>query len=279
MKHFCNCFFAGAVAALGFVLSANVCVAADAEAKVVPLDPKWKLVWSDEFDYTGLPNPEKWGYEVGHVRNNELQYYTKERLENAHVEDGRLIIEARKESYEGSDYTSASVISKGKGEWKYGRVEIRAKLPTGKGIWPALWMIPGDGYKKYGWPRGGEIDIMELVGFDPNRVHSTTHTAATMAKVSTTGNTYSMLLDTPQSDYHVYAVEWYPEQLRYYVDDVAMGAYPKVDDTIDNWPFVEKFYLIMNIAWGGAWGGSKGIDPECLPQRMEIDYVRVYQEK
>ena len=257
----------------------SACLASDTQtpSKEGELDSKWKLVWSDEFDYTGLPDTNKWSYEVGYIRNNELQYYTESRLKNARVEEGKLIIETHKEQYKDFDYTSASVISRGKGAWLYGRIEIRAKLPGGKGIWPALWMLPEN--KKYDWPKGGEIDIMELVGFDPLRVHSTVHTYDTLVRKKTAGQSNSITLNTPQSDFHLYALEWYPDRLDFFVDDKKIHSYSKKEDTIEFWPFCDQFYLLRTIAWGGTRGGSKGIDPECLPQRMEIDYVRVYQEK
>ena len=264
---------------LSVILTLGFWAVCPAQSPEIPkLDPKWKLVWSDEFEYTGLPDTNKWGYEVGYIRNKELQYYTDSRLKNARVEDGKLVIEAHKESYKGMDYTSASVISQNKGDWLYGRVEVRAKLPEGKGIWPALWMLPTD-RAKYGWPKGGEIDIMEMVGFEPKRVHSTVHTYDTYVNKKTEGQSKSIELETPQSDFHLYAVEWYPDRLDFYVDAKKLLSYPKKEDTLEFWPFREKFYLIMNIAYGGAWGAQKGIAPECLPQRMEIDYVRVYEEK
>lgn len=238
-------------------------------------DANWKLVWSDEFDYEGLPNPDKWGYEEGFVRNKELQYYTKERLENTEVKDGKLTITARKEKFKDANYTSASVISKGKGEWQYGRIEIFAKLPGGKGIWPAFWMLPAS--SKYGWPNGGEIDIMELVGFDEKRVHATVHTGYTM-KSTKGGATSSTLLETPQNDFHLYVLEWYPDHLDFYVDGKQLQSYKKQGETIEKWPFDNKFYLLMNIAYGGAWGASHGTDDNILPQQTVVDYVRVYEK-
>jgi len=141
----------------------------------------WKLVWSDEFSRDGQPDPSKWSYDVGGHGwgNNELQYYAESRLKNARVENGNLIIEAHKESVQGSQYSSARLVTKGKGEWTYGRIEVRAKLPSGRGTWPAIWMLAsqnsyGDGY----WPDNGEIDIMEHVGFDPDVIHASVHTLA-----------------------------------------------------------------------------------------------------
>ncbi|MBN1818816.1 MAG: DUF3472 domain-containing protein, partial [Sedimentisphaerales bacterium] len=143
----------------------------DLVANVPPDDPQWKLTWGDEFDYTGLPNADKWDYEVGFIRNQEKQYYTKARAENARVEDGMLIIEGRKEKYDRADYTSASIHTWGKQHFLYGRIEVRAKLPTGRGTWPAIWML-GINRRELGWPACGEIDIMENVGFDPDTIHA-----------------------------------------------------------------------------------------------------------
>jgi len=188
---------------------------------------EWTLVWSDEFDYVGSPNEAKWDYEQGFVRNRELQYYTKARKENARVENGNLIIEARKETWpnpayqpdsqaarwqrarEYANFTSASLITKGKASWTYGRVEVRAKLPTGRGVWPAIWML-GMNIDQVGWPTCGEIDIMEYVGFDPNTVYANVH----MAKynhVKGTGKGSKITADKPYMSFHVYAIEWTPE--------------------------------------------------------------------
>ena len=138
---------------------------------------KWELVWADEFNGKGLPDQSKWDYEVGFIRNREKQYYTKARLENARVENGMLIIESRKEKYEKGDYTSASLHTRYKAKWLYGRIEVRAKLPTGRGMWPAIWML-GANYGKVRWPACGEIDIMENVGFNPDMIHANVHTKA-----------------------------------------------------------------------------------------------------
>ena len=146
----------------------------------------WRLVWSDEFDYTGLPDPKKWDYEEGFVRNNEAQYYTRARKENARVENGMLVIEGRKEKFpvpqassggkgrQFADYTAASLITLNKADWKFGRIEVRAKLPQGRGVWPAIWML-GSNIRQVGWPACGEIDIMEFVGHTPGFVHATVH--------------------------------------------------------------------------------------------------------
>lgn len=235
-------------------------------------------VWSDEFDYEGMPDPGKWSYDVGGhgFGNEELQYYTDGRPENARVENGKLIIEARKEAYNGKDYTSAKLMSRGKGDWKYGRFEIRAKLPTGRGIWPAIWMLPT--HSVYGnWPASGEIDIMELVGYEPEKVHFTIHTEAYNHKIGTqvgTGTT----LTAPYDNFYTYALEWTEDSIKFFVDDVLHFTVKREDNDYTKWPFDQPFYLLLNVAVGGSWGGANGIDNSIFPQTMEVDYVRVYQK-
>ena len=238
-----------------------------------------KLVWSDEFDYEGLPNPEKWGYETGYIRNNEKQYYTKERLENAAVKDGNLIIAARKDdlTLDGKTYpiTSASIISKGKGFWKRGRIEVRAKVPNSLGTWPAIWMLPED--RRGGWPKCGEIDILEHVGYDPDKVHFNVH----MEKYNhTKGNGKGKTVDTKTaySEFHVYAVEMFDDRIDFYFDDKKVFSFANENEGEASWPFDKPFYVILNLAYGGAWGGSKGTDDTKLPQEFRIDYVRVFEK-
>ena len=237
------------------------------------------LVWSDEFDEDGLPSTSKWRYDTGGHGwgNQELQYYTSSRSENARVENGNLIIEARKESWSGSEYTSARLLSRA--EWTYGRFEARAKLPSGRGTWPAIWMLPDLG-QYGGWPRAGEIDIMEHVGFDPDRVHSTVHTDA-YNHTKGTHRGASTVVSTARSAFNVYAVEWTPSEIRGYVNDTHYFTFrnerltnSQADDR--HWPFDHPFHLIFNIAVGGSWGGQQGVDPNIWPQRLEVDYVRVY---
>ncbi|MDR1924482.1 MAG: DUF1080 domain-containing protein [Planctomycetaceae bacterium] len=235
-----------------------------------------KLVWSDEFDGKGLPNPDKWDYEVGHVRNKELQYYTKARLENAEVKDGCLVITARKDNFQVGDQvhpiTSASVISKGKGSWTGGRIEVRAKIPVALGTWPAIWMIPEDMRK--GWPRFGEIDIMEHVGFEPEKVHFTIHVEKHHRNKTTPGN--KIICKDLKETFHVYALEWFDDRLDFYFDDKKVLTYTNDGEGESTWPFDKKFYLILNLAFGGAWGATKGVDESSLPHKFLIDYVRVW---
>ena len=244
----------------------------------------WKLVWSDEFDYTGLPDPSKWVYDVGAHGwgNKELQDYTDRRKENARVENGVLIIEARRDSGEKNPYTSARLLTRGKGDWTYGRFEVRAKLPSGRGTWPAIWMLAtqrsyGNGY----WPDNGEIDIMEHVGYEPNVVHGSAHTKAYHHSIGTQ-KTGKIKVDSALSDFNVYAVEWTSKEIRWYVNDREYFKFS--NERVSNhktdyrqWPFDKPFFILLNLAVGGTWGGAHGVDQSIWPQRMEVDYVRVYQ--
>lgn len=239
--------------------------------------PGWKLVWSDEFDKPGQPDPAKWGYEKGMIRNNEKQFYTDNRRENARVEGGKLVIEARKEKMDRGDFTSASVISKGHGEWTYGRVEVKAKLPAARGTWPAIWMLPSD-IGKVPWPMCGEIDIMEHVGHDAGKIHGTLHSGA-YNHIKGTQRSGTLMIPTFASDFHVYSMDWSADRIVMHIDGKTYVTIErKPGDKAAEWPFNKPFYLILNLAIGGAWGGQKGIDDAAFPQRMEVDYVRVYQK-
>lgn len=245
----------------------------------------WKMVWSDEFDQPGLPDPHKWTYEVGHVRNKEAQYYTKARMENARVEGGHLIIEGRKEAWnspgpkpETTQYTAASLTTDRLFSVTYGRVEVRAKLPRGRGVWPAIWML-GTNIHSTGWPKCGEIDIMEFVGHEPGTLFATVHWFGYEKgkRASLGGNLKGQ---RPSDDFHIYAMEWSADRMDFYYDDTKYFTYPipKAGPDEQN-PFHKPHYLLMNLAIGGSWGGQKGIDDTIFPQRYEIDYVRVYQKK
>ena len=243
---------------------------------------QWQLVWADEFNYNGLPDPAKWGYDVGGHGwgNKELQFYTERRKENARVENGLLIIEARRDAWEGHEYTSARLVSKDKGDWSYGRFEVKAKLPSGRGTWPAIWMLPTS--REYGnWPNSGEIDIMEHVGHEADVVHASVHTRAYHHSIKTE-KTARVDVPNARSGFNLYAVEWTPEEIRGYVNKQHYFTFknerltnPAAD--YRQWPFDKPFHILLNIAIGGTWGGAKGVDERIWPQRMEIDYVRVYQ--
>jgi beta-glucanase (GH16 family) len=234
------------------------------------------LIWCDEFDYSGLPDTTKWSYDVGGNGwgNGELQFYTDKRTENARVEDGNLIIETRKEDYNEKQYTSARLLTKNKCDWLYGRIEIRAKLPKGKGLWPAIWMLPT--VWEYGnWPDCGEIDIMENVGYDPQKVHFTIHTGA-YNHIMGTQKSSSILLDDPYATFHLYAIEWFEDHIDFFCDDTLRYTFNNENTGPKTWPFDKRFHLLLNIAVGGSWGGAQGIDDSVFPQKMVVDYVRVY---
>jgi beta-glucanase (GH16 family) len=256
---------------------------------------EWKLVWSDEFNESGLPNPARWNYEFGLLRNNEKQFYTRARQENARVEDGKLIIEARKEHWGDSasepaktpgarrnrnrgsaEYTSASLTTKGKAAWTHGRIEVRAKLPAARGTWPAIWTL-GANIHEAGWPTCGEIDIMEFVGYDPGVIHANIHTKK-YNHVAKTGKGDHIAIPDASKAFHVYAVEWDSTKMDFFVDRQKYFAYSNEGSGAGAWPFDKDQYLILNLAIGGDWGGQKGIDDGRFPQRYVIDYVRVYQK-
>jgi beta-glucanase (GH16 family) len=231
------------------------------------------LVWQDEFEGRGLPDASRWDYEVGVIRNNELQYYTRGRSENARLEDGMLVIEAHREPHEGADYTSASLTSRA--SWTYGRIEVRARLPKGRGTWPAIWML-GTNIREVGWPACGEIDIMEHVGFDPGRIHANIHTKA-YNHVQRTNKGSDMLVSRPDEELHVYTATWTPGEIDVFVDGQRYFTFQKEAGGDAVWPFDKPQYLILNLAIGGSWGGQKGIDDTAFPTRFAIDYVRVYR--
>ncbi|WP_426451322.1 carbohydrate binding domain-containing protein [Paenibacillus sp. S-38] len=242
----------------------------------------WKLKWSDEFDQPGV-DPAKWNFIEGGggYGNQELQNYTN-RPENARVEDGSLVIEARQESFGGSAYTSSKLTSQGKGEWTYGRYEIRAKLPAGQGIWPAIWMMPADEALYGPWPSSGEIDIMELLGHRPNQIFGTLHYGKPKEESQA-----SYILPGGagfDDDYHVFAIEWEPGEIRHYVDGIL---YSRMNDWFTRneneaaaytypAPFDRDFYMQLNLAVGGSWPGNPDATTT-FPQRMLVDYVRVYE--
>ena len=231
-----------------------------------------QLVWADEFEGTGAPDATRWNFETGGGGwgNNELQFYTDSR-NNSYVSNGTLKIHARKNS---GTWTSARMVTSGKASWKYGRFEIRAKLPSGKGTWPALWMMPQNGVYG-GWPQSGEIDIMEHVGYDPGRVYGTVHSEAYNHKLNTQkgGN---VMVSNFNTEFHIYAIEWTETEITWYVDGKPYFTFINEKKTYKEWPFDHPFFLIFNIAIGGDWGGAQGIDPDLTEAVMEIDYIRVY---
>lgn len=249
---------------------------------VTPIPPTveipYQLVWSDEFNIDGMPDTTKWAYDVGGNGwgNNELQYYTKARQENARIVNGNLIIEARKESFSGKNYTSARLLTKNKAQWTYGKFEIRAKIPRGRGTWPAIWMLSSN--TPLLWPDDGELDIMEEVGFTPNLIYGTAHNKLyNGANGKQKGG--SKLIPDAQDSFHVYKMEWTSSQVLWTIDNDTYFAYANPGNGTDSWPYVKDFFMILNVAIGGNWGGAQGIDDSIFPQSMLVDYVRVYQKK
>lgn len=226
------------------------------------------MVWSDEFDLPGAPNAAKWGYDIGAGGwgNNESQYYTN-RLDNSYVSNGTLKIVAKAESFSGSSYTSARLLSRNKFSFKYGKIEVSAKLPTGVGTWPAAWML-GDNFPTAGWPACGEIDIMEHKGSDLNRIHSSLHYPGRSGGNPVTATT---VIQNATTAFHLYACEWSPQSIKFFVDG---NLYHTVANT-SSLPFNQNFFIILNQAMGGTFGGT--IDPAFTTATYEIDYVRVYQ--
>jgi len=241
-----------------------------------------KLVWSDEFEVAGAPNTKLWNYDLGDGcpevcgwGNNELEYYTSD-SKNVRVESGKLIIEAHREEKGGKHYTSTRIVSKQKGDWLYGRLEISARLPRGKGTWPAIWMLSTD-WKYGGWPASGEIDIMENVGYDPGVIHGTIHTE-TYNHSKGTQKEGKITVSDAQDKFHLYAVEWSADKMDFFVDGKKYHTVTRTpSEDFKGWPFDQRFHLIMNVAVGGNWGGAQGVDESIWPQRMEVEFVRVYQ--
>lgn len=265
--------------------------------KKSPTSLGYKLIWSDEFEYKGKPDITKWNFDYGFIANKEDQYYT-DSLKNIRVEDGSLIIEAHKEIITNKDfnnpdllekswikyaaerktanYTSARITTKNRASWKYGRFEIKAKLPGGVGLWPAIWML-GENRNEVGWPECGEIDIMEHVGFNKDSIFGTIHTKAYNHNKGTEKGK-KIFIDKPYETFHVFALEWTPEKMDFLLDDVVYNQIKNEHKTTAEWPFDQKFYLILNVAVGGMLGGKEGINDNIFPQQMVVDYVRVFQK-
>ncbi|MBV7269404.1 glycerophosphodiester phosphodiesterase family protein [Winogradskyella luteola] len=261
--------------------------------KKSPTTKGYKLVWSDEFSYSGKPDSLKWNYEIGFKRNQEKQYYTN-RLENARVEKGYLVIESRKETIENTDYlnqtrpnwiskkpyadyTSASLTTKDLADWTYGRIDINAKLPEGIGLWPAFWML-GQNWEEIGWPKCGEIDIMEHVGFDPDSIFGTIHSKA-YNHMKGTQKGKRVYIEKPYDKFHTYSLVWTPADMSFLLDGKVYNRIENENTTTDEWPFNQDFHLKINVAVGGMLGGRKGIDDTAFPNKMLVNYVRVFQKQ
>jgi beta-glucanase (GH16 family) len=232
------------------------------------------VAWSDEFDTNGAPDPTKWTYDVGGSGwgNNELEYYTNT-TNNAVIKDGILTITAKKESMGGMNYTSSRMVSKNGSDMLYGRIEVKAKIPAGRGTWPAIWMLPND-YAYGAWPNSGEIDIMEHVGYDPNNVHFSVHN-----QLYNAGNSKTSTLNIPTafSEFHVYRADWTPTAVKGYYDDKLIFTYANDGKGSSGWPYDKPFHLLLNLAIGGNWGGIQGVDDTIFPVAMQVDYVRFYK--
>ena len=266
---------------LAFLLLGSLPAASGAAADGPDYDPaslSYELVWADEFDTDGLPDPERWSFNVGGGGwgNGELQYYMPKG--NASIENGVLTIEARKEKRGNCSYSSARMVTRNLGDWLYCRIEARAKLPSGKGTWPAIWMLPTDW--AYGdWPASGEIDIMEHVGYDPDVIVQSIHTAKTHGG---SASNHSAKVPGVRDDFHTYGMEWLPDRIIFTIDGEETYVYEKPEvgegeKASDTWPFDQRMHLLLNLAFGGTWGGSQGVDNSCLPAQFQVDYVRVYQ--
>ena len=241
----------------------------------------WNLVWHDEFDDDEL-DLAKWSHEIGGhgFGNNELQYYTDSDT-NSFLRDGNLVIKANVvpqgvNSSKGLRYyTSARLRTKEKGDWLYGRIDVKAKIALGQGIWPAIWMLPTD-WRYGGWPASGEIDIMEHVGYDPGGIHLSVHTEAYNHMLNNQRTAYKSL-DGISDNYHLYSIEWYADRIDFFIDDVKYFTF--TNDGAGNfrtWPFDQRFHLLINIAVGGQWPGSPDNSTK-FPSEMLIDFVRVYE--
>jgi beta-glucanase (GH16 family) len=254
------------------------CIACSSPKKTAGIASAYQLVWSDEFNYTGLPDPAKWSYDIGGNGwgNDEAEFYTNKKLENARVENGRLIIEARKENVEDKAYTSARLVTKNKGDWQYGKLEVRAKIPRGRGSWPAIWMLGSK--DNYNWPDDGEIDIMEHVGFDRGKIHASIHCKKYYHSIGTQKTAITTVADC-STNFHVYSLTWNAEMVQVAVDGKNYFSFANEHSGYDAWPFDNKMHLLLNIAVGGGWGGQHGIDDTIFPIKMEVDYVRMYQGK
>ncbi len=245
---------------------------------------EWKLVWSDEFNGNGLPDTSKWTFDIGDWGwgNNELQYYTENRLENARQENGNLVIEARKND-EGHQWTSARLTTRGKVTFLYGRIEFRAKVPPNRGNWAAGWTLGDEYVDELSWPYCGEIDILESVGYEMDdatgdgKAHASVHCGAYYFKL---GNqpTSNIEVKNMNDEYHIYAVDWTPEGIVASVDGIEYFSYEDTSSALA-WPFGKPQNIILNLAMGGGWGGLKGVDDTMNSQQFVVDYVRVYERQ
>ena len=278
------------IALIGIMISCKKEVPVEEPIYNLPIPPVGSKVysfettpaWSDEFDVNGLPNNQIWGYDVGGDGwgNNELQNYTANDLDNASVENGKLIITAIKEASGTRQYSSARLVTKGKRDMKYGRIEIKAKIPAGRGSVSALWMLASQ--TTYGttfWPDQGEIDIMEHVGFNPGIIHASIQTNIFNYTIATQ-KTAKTTLPTFDKEFHIYRMDWTPDEIKAFLDDNEFFSFKRRQFAPwQEWPFHHPQHILVNIAIGGNWGGLDGIDDTIFPIRMELDYIRYYPLK
>jgi beta-glucanase (GH16 family) len=249
---------------------------------------EWRQVWGDEFDYTGAPDPSKWGYEIGYIRNNEAQYYT-DRPENVRVENGVLVIEARKESYSGYGYTSASIhtLSTDRQTVLFsttcGRLEIRAKLPSTLRSWAAFWTLGTDTWTPEGtWPDSGEIDVLEYLTHTPQSVFANLHYKGADGTHKSASGDYNVQRDDRwdapmlHTDFHTFRIDWHADRIEWYIDDRKYHEVSLASLAVSGSPFNSPHYLILNLAVGGDWGGMSGIASDFTTDQFLVDYVRVY---
>lgn len=237
----------------------------------------YQIVWSDEFNGTEIDS-SKWSFEIGRGDNgwgnSELQYY---KAENSQITDGKLIITAKKEDFNGANYTSSRIITRGKFDFTYGKVEVRAKLPKGQGIWPAIWML-GSNIGSVGWPKCGELDIMELLGHEPNKIYGTAHGPGYSGS-SGIGENYTLPSGNFNEEFHIFKTEWDNEGIKWFVDDICYHTLTKSEaDSRGGWVFNNDFFILLNLAVGGAWPKNPD-STTTFPQTMEVDYVRVWQKR
>lgn len=231
--------------------------------------------WTDEFNTAGLPDPRKWSYQLGDDGwgNQELQNYTDH---NAQVEGGLLKIVAAKDV---KTYTSARINTKGKADFLYGRFVVRARVPHGRGTWPAIWMLASQSdHSETGWPDNGEIDMMEHVGFNPGMIHGSIHSKA-YNHIQHTQKTATLMVPDAETAFHDYELRWTPEWIETRVDEKPVLLFQNPHLGWAEWPFDRPFHILLNLAVGGFWGGQKGIDDSIWPQSLDVDYVRVYDYK
>ncbi len=249
------------------------------DCDVKTLEGGWVCSWADEFNDPEI-DEEKWNFEINGNGggNQELQFY---RRENAEIVDGKLVITAKKESYMGREYTSSRLTTKYKGDWRYARIVVSAKMPSGRGLWPAIWMMPTMGV--YGsWPNSGEIDIMEYVGYEKDVIHTTIHTQKFNHNEGTQIG-FDKDVSNVETEFKDYEIIWTPGSIISYVDGVQYGQFSYAahfNQDVDYdaaFPFDQLFFLILNVAVGGTWGGVQGVDDTAFPTAMEVDYVRVYE--